>query len=144
MFLRKTRPNIRTHSVGSRVPSLFFLKKDSDKIKSALCLVYCHKPFFEAITVSIRCTKHVSRCELFQMIYHWAEVEKKVLFKLLFSIAPWLLVSLWHQRQKCWETAVNDAVWLYMEKPYRREPMLAWTKHQPSSSARIRVVSFTC
>lgn len=36
---------------------------------------------------------YVTRCELFQIMYHWAEVEMKILLKLLFSIAPWLLVS---------------------------------------------------
>lgn len=39
---------------------------------------------------------------------------------------------------------MNATAWLYMEKPFKRETMLARTKHQPSSSARIRVVSSTC
>lgn len=54
---KEINTSIRAHLVGSHFPCLIFKDKDSDKIKCTLCLLCCHKPFFEAIIVSIRSTQ---------------------------------------------------------------------------------------
>lgn len=117
--------------------------KDSYKIKSAVCLVCCHKPFFEAITVPIRCTK----CMLPGVsCFRWCITGLKLKLKYFSSCYFPLLLGFLYPLALEAEVLRNcpEWCWLYMAKPYRREPMLAWTKHQLSSSARIRVVSFTC
>lgn len=169
---KEINPSIRTHLVGSHVSSLIFKNKDSDKIKCAVCLLHCHKPFFEAVTVSIRSTK----CMLAGMScvrWHITGLKSRQFSNCYFPLLLGFLNPLtleaemlrncceWHCHQSSFQSGtfhcslVSWILWHWRQKcseivvngtawQYMEKPFKRETMHQPLSSPRIRVVSSTC
>lgn len=138
---KEMHPSIRTrkNSVGSHVSSLIFKDKDSDKIKSALCLLCCHKPFFEATTVSNICY-HVWVASGDR---HIIGLKPKYFSNCYFPLLLGFLYPLTLEAEVLRYCCEWHCLTIY-GKTLQEGAYASKTKHQPSPSAKIRVVSSTC